>query len=182
MSAFLRQYRLRLAITLALLTALGSLLAGESAVEPPDNGVDLLQDSTDTGDARSSETPSVAEQFVDIEPTHENDLPLADAVDLVGKERAEPLVLLGSEVAPGTAQRLSWSATELFEGVPVSTPVLTVNGAMPGPTLCLTAAVHGDELNGIEMVRRVMHNIDPQKLSGRVIGVPIVNVQGFRRG
>jgi predicted deacylase len=70
----------------------------------------------------------------------------------------------------------------LFEGVPVSTPVLAVNGALPGPTLCLTAAVHGDELNGIEMVRRVLHDIDPDKLSGAVIGVPIVNVQGFRRG
>ena len=44
------------------------------------------------------------------------------------------------------------------------------------------AAVHGDELNGIEIVRRVMHDIDPDKLSGAVIGVPIVNVQGFRRG
>jgi predicted deacylase len=44
------------------------------------------------------------------------------------------------------------------------------------------AAVHGDELNGIEIVRRVMHDIDPEKLSGAVIGVPIVNVQGFRRG
>jgi predicted deacylase len=83
---------------------------------------------------------------------------------------------------PGTAHRLAWSATELFEGVPVSTPVLVVNGALPGPTLCLTAAVHGDELNGIEMVRRVMHEIAPSKLSGAVIGVPIVNVQGFRRG
>jgi hypothetical protein len=70
----------------------------------------------------------------------------------------------------------------LFEGVPVSTPVLVVNGALPGPTLCLTAAVHGDELNGIEMVRRVLHEIDPEKLSGTIIGVPIVNVQGFRRG
>jgi predicted deacylase len=60
--------------------------------------------------------------------------------------------------------------------------VLAVNGARPGPTLCLTAAVHGDELNGIEMVRRVLHDIDPDKLSGAVIGVPIVNVQGFRRG
>jgi hypothetical protein len=64
----------------------------------------------------------------------------------------------------------------------VSTPVLVLNGAFPGPTLCLTAAVHGDELNGIEMVRRVMHDLDPAKLSGAVIGVPIVNVQGFRRG
>ena len=70
----------------------------------------------------------------------------------------------------------------MFEGVPVSTPVLVVNGTSPGPTLCLTAAVHGDELNGIEIVRRVMHDIEPDKLSGALIGVPIVNVQGFRRG
>ncbi len=75
------------------------------------------------------------------------------------------LELLGTTVMPGTAQRLSWSATELFEGVPVSTPVLVVNGASTGPTLCLTAAVHGDELNGIEIVRRIMHEIDPDKLS-----------------
>ncbi len=66
--------------------------------------------------------------------------------------------------------------------MPVSTPVLVVNGKFAGPTLCLTAAVHGDELNGIEMVRRVMHDIIPDKLSGAVVGVPIVNLQGFRRG
>jgi len=95
---------------------------------------------------------------------------------------AKPLVLLGTEVAAGTSQRLSWTATELFEGVPVASPVLVINGAQPGPTLCLTAAIHGDELNGIEMVRRVMHDISPNKLFGAIIGVPIVNVQGFRRG
>lgn len=89
--------------------------------------------------------------------------------------------LLKAIIPPGTYQRLSWSATELFEGVPVATPVLVVNGRMSGPTLCLTAAVHGDELNGIEVVRRVMHHIDPAKLSGAVIGVPIVNLQSFRR-
>ena len=95
---------------------------------------------------------------------------------------AKPLVLLGTEVAAGTSQRLSWTATELFEGVPVASPVLVINGEQPGPTLCLTAAIHGDELNGIEMVRRVMHDISPNKLFGAIIGVPIVNVQGFRRG
>jgi len=108
---------------------------------------------------------------------------------LLADEVAEDLIapdttvqMLGTTVLPGTSQRLSWSATELFEGVPVSTPVLVVNGARPGPTLCLTAAVHGDELNGIEMVRRVMHDLTPDKLSGAIIGIPIVNVQGFRRG
>ena len=50
-----------------------------------------------------------------------------------------------------------------------------------GPTLCVTAAIHGDELNGIEVVRRVLYDLEPEKLTGAVIGVPIVNLQGFRR-
>ena len=56
-----------------------------------------------------------------------------------------------------------------------------INGANPGPTVCLTSAIHGDELNGIEVVRRVMYDIDPSKLTGTLIGVPIVNLQGFQR-
>ena len=93
-----------------------------------------------------------------------------------------PLRLLGAEVPPATATRLPWSPSQHFEGVYTSTPVLVVNGAQPGPTLCLTAALHGDELNGIETVRRVMYNLDPNTLKGAVIGVPIVNMQGFHRG
>jgi predicted deacylase len=99
-----------------------------------------------------------------------------------GTGQPRTLTLLGEQIPPGTVERLSWSATELFAGVPVATPVLIVNGKLAGPTLCLTAAVHGDELNGIEIVRRVMHDLQPDKLSGTVIGVPIVNLQGFRRG
>jgi len=119
--------------------------------------------------------------MVDLPVAERPAIPLADAVNSA-EGLAEPLRLLGEEVLPGSAQRLSWSATELFEGVPVSTPVLVVNGVFPGPTLCLTAAIHGDELNGIEMVRRVLHDLVPEKVSGAVIGIPIVNVQGFRRG
>jgi predicted deacylase len=93
------------------------------------------------------------------DPVGQPDIALADAVQTVSGSAAEPLALLGSNIAAGTTQRLSWIATELFEGVPVSTPVFVVNGGQPGPTLCLTAAIHGDELNGIEMVRRIMHDI-----------------------
>lgn len=94
---------------------------------------------------------------------------------------APPLVLLGTEVPPVTSTRLSWSPDHSFEGLASPTPVLVVNGAKPGPTLCLTAAIHGDELNGIEIVRRVLYDIEPEALSGSVIGVPIVNLQGFQR-
>jgi len=90
--------------------------------------------------------------------------------------------LLGVTIPPGTSQRLMWSASQIFEGVSSETPVLVVNGRDEGPALCLTAAIHGDELNGIEMVRRVLHDLDPDKVNGTIIGIPIVNLQGFRRG
>lgn len=91
------------------------------------------------------------------------------------------LRMLGAEVLPGTSTRLAWAAKESLAGISVPTPVLVVHGREPGPTVCLTAAVHGDELNGIEVVRRVMYDLDPKELRGTVIGVPIVNLQGFRR-
>jgi predicted deacylase len=155
--------------------------AGEVAVEPVDQGTDVREDTTEDIDSRSNEVTAAAEQLLPGAAPKHSDVPLAEAVE-TAEGLAEPLQLLGSKVASGTSQRLSWTATELFEGVPVETPVLVVNGTQPGPTVCLTAAIHGDELNGIEMVRRVMHDISPDTLSGAVIGVPIVNVQGFRRG
>lgn len=92
------------------------------------------------------------------------------------------ITVLNQEIPPGTSTRLTWSPSQVFEGISTATPVLVVNGSQPGPNLCLTAAIHGDELNGIEMVRRVLHELSPDKLRGAVIGVPIVNLQGFRRG
>jgi predicted deacylase len=92
------------------------------------------------------------------------------------------LSLLGQVVPPGTITRLTWSPSDVFEGMSSETPVLVVNGEHAGPTVCLTAATHGDELNGIEMVRRIMHDLEAENLQGSVVGVPIVNLQGFRRG
>jgi predicted deacylase len=90
--------------------------------------------------------------------------------------------LLGADVAPGTRKRLTWTSGTAIEGFAVPVPVIVVNGTGPGPVLCLTAAVHGDELNGIEIVRRVLDNLHEDELNGAVIGVPIVNIQGFYRG
>jgi len=168
-----------------LVLGIGSALAGEVSVDPGDNGTDVIEDTTEDADSRSSEVAVAAEKLLDptatAETTGQPAIPLADAVTAAAGAAA-PITVLDTEVPPSTSIRLSWSATELFEGVPVSTPVLVVNGAWPGPILCLMAAVHGDELNGIEMVRRVMHDLEPSKVSGAVIGIPIVNVQGFRRG
>ncbi len=161
--------------------------AGELPAEP--DSADVSESTTSEPELGSAATTPDAgdEGFADdglpeAEEEAEDDVPLADAVTEAETDEAEALWLLGEKVEPGTSAQLHWSATELFEGVPVSTPVLVVNGRKAGPVLCLTAAIHGDELNGIEMVRRVMHDMIPEKLSGAIIGVPIVNVQGFRRG
>ena len=99
-----------------------------------------------------------------------------------GGQSAEPFALLGETIPAGSTRRLAWAGTEQFEGVGIDTPVLVAHGAEPGPVLCLTGAVHGDELNGIEIVRRVLAHLEPGALGGTVIGVPIVNIQAFRDG
>ncbi len=166
-----------------LLHAALLLAAVATAEETADDSSDSVTDAASAVEATPGALPAAIRDALpdDDLPDAEPDVPLADAVD-AANGAPRPLEILGEIIQPGATARLSWAATELFEGVSVSTPVLVQNGSTPGPTLCLTAAVHGDELNGIEMVRRVMHDLEPHKLSGAVIGVPIVNVQGFRRG
>ncbi len=93
----------------------------------------------------------------------------------------EPLQILEGVVAPGEVRRLAWRTGFGYGLVDEPVPVIVAHGAKPGPTLCLTAAVHGDELNGIEIVRRVLAGLEASRLRGTVIGVPIVNVHGFQR-
>ncbi|MBI2168408.1 MAG: succinylglutamate desuccinylase/aspartoacylase family protein [Actinobacteria bacterium] len=61
----------------------------------------------------------------------------------------------------------------------LSLPVVVINGRRSGPTLFLSGAIHGDELNGVEIIRRVTSTLDARNLAGAVIAVPIVNVFGF---
>jgi predicted deacylase len=148
--------------------------------------VDTAESGREESAAKDHQEPPQAAEVAE-EPAHspvaqplvENDTGSATArwVTAEGSLR-----LLGNVVAPGTSRRLMWSASQIFEGVSTETPVLVVNGREDGPTLCVTAAIHGDELNGIEMVRRVLHDLEPDSLEGAVIGIPIVNLQGFRRG
>jgi len=87
---------------------------------------------------------------------------------------------LGDKVVPpGTRLFLELPVARLFTGNQVSLPVTVLNGVRPGPRLWLDAAIHGDELNGVEIIRRVLEHLDPEALAGVVVAVPIVNVFGF---
>jgi hypothetical protein len=148
-------------------------------------------ESIDLGKPVEAAKPVVEEMLEHSEPSaKENDEPaklgddnsVAEQVEAATDTVGRPFVLLGTEVPPATSTRLMWQPSQGFAGLYSPTPVLVVNGQHKGPTLCLTAAVHGDELNGIEMVRQIMYSLDIDKLRGTVVGVPIVNLQGFHRG
>ena len=85
-----------------------------------------------------------------------------------------------SELAPGM-HRLGVHVVEDGAARPVHVPILVAMGVKPGPTVGITAAVHGNELNGIATIHRLFRRIDPNELSGTVVGVTIVNVPGFIR-
>jgi len=91
----------------------------------------------------------------------------------------EAFTYAGGRVDPGETQNLRYTISETYFGDPVRIPVTIVNGEEPGPTAFLSAAIHGDELNGIEVVREVAHEWDHGDLRGTLICLPVLNVPGF---
>jgi len=133
--------------------------------------------------ASAAEAPSQVAIATKVGPTDPLSLTLEPAsVPTAAAGEPKLLSLLGKTVPPGTTAVLFWSPGVSFDGNSIPRGVLVANGTRLGPTLCLTAVLHGDEHNGLEIVRRVLYEVDPMHLSGAVIGVPIVNLDGFRRG
>ncbi|MBB4660588.1 succinylglutamate desuccinylase/aspartoacylase family protein [Conexibacter arvalis] len=85
-----------------------------------------------------------------------------------------------SRIAPGSRVRARVAVGELLDGSPLEIPALVVRGRRPGPVLYVGAAIHGDEVVGIEAVRRACAALDPERLRGAVIAVPVQNPVAFR--
>ncbi|MBU0551612.1 succinylglutamate desuccinylase/aspartoacylase family protein [Myxococcota bacterium] len=79
----------------------------------------------------------------------------------------------------GTIAHLKLSLVGDARGERIYIPLLVARGAHPGPTLGLTAAIHGNELNGLRVIHRLFEELNPQDLRGDIIAAPIVNVPGF---
>ncbi|MGB8331743.1 MAG: succinylglutamate desuccinylase/aspartoacylase family protein [Polyangiales bacterium] len=96
------------------------------------------------------------------------------------KAKARPPFELDSVRAPaGALTRLELPVSRLPTGMWVSLPIGVLHGAKPGPVIWLSATMHGDELNGVPIIRHLLHEIDPVLLSGTVLAVPIVNIFGL---
>ncbi|MCW6038349.1 succinylglutamate desuccinylase/aspartoacylase family protein [Spirulina subsalsa FACHB-351] len=80
---------------------------------------------------------------------------------------------------PKKRYRVDIPVAHLPTQTPISLPVTIIHGREPGAILWLSAAIHGDEINGVEIIRQVVQRIQPQQLRGTLIAVPVVNVFGF---
>ena len=85
-------------------------------------------------------------------------------------------------VRAGSAKDIELPITKLVTGGDVSLPVRVVHGREDGPTIWVNAAIHGDEVVGVEVIRQVMAGLSAKTLRGTVLAVPVVNVLGFMAG
>lgn len=84
-----------------------------------------------------------------------------------------------TSIAPGTAAAVDIPVSRVSSDHLVTLPVRILHGAQPGPVLFVSASVHGDEITGVAITRRLLDRLSPDKLCGTLIAVPIVNIFGF---
>ena len=91
----------------------------------------------------------------------------------------QSFTLNGITVKPGQRATIDLPVGRLYTHAPMTIPVHVVNGKKPGPRLFISAAIHGDEINGVEIIRRLLRLPAIKRISGTIIAVPIVNVHGL---
>ncbi|HPU16437.1 MAG TPA: succinylglutamate desuccinylase/aspartoacylase family protein, partial [Polymorphobacter sp.] len=108
--------------------------------------------------------------------------PLAAATQLSGDRiDGTPVVttLDAATLPAGSTNRFWVRPADSAIGQGWYVPVIVVRGAKPGPRLLLTAAIHGDELNGIAVIHRLANEIDPAGLAGTLVMLPGLNTPGL---
>ncbi|HEY4716597.1 MAG TPA: succinylglutamate desuccinylase/aspartoacylase family protein [bacterium] len=95
----------------------------------------------------------------------------------MGQEKK--FIISDAEIEPGENREIYIKISEFFTATPATIPVSIFRGKEDGPVLLVTAAVHGDELNGVGIVRKLIYEMNHEKLSGTLVCVPILNRFGF---
>lgn len=95
------------------------------------------------------------------------------------KTTRAPFQIAGHPITAGRRKRLELPIGNLMSGTPVALPLIVVHGKKDGPVVWLSAAIHGDEINGVEIIRMVLDAVSARNMCGTIIAAPIVNVHGF---
>lgn len=95
--------------------------------------------------------------------------------------KVQPFQIAGETVLPGNRRTIDLPSPGLYTHTQMRMPIQVVHGKRPGPVVFVSAAVHGDEINGVEIIRRLLRTPALNKLRGTLLAVPIVNVFGFEQ-
>ncbi|MCB0342507.1 MAG: succinylglutamate desuccinylase/aspartoacylase family protein [Pseudobdellovibrionaceae bacterium] len=85
----------------------------------------------------------------------------------------------GLRILPGERKRLQIKVAALFDYTDLNMPLEVIRGKADGPTMFISAAIHGDEINGVEIIKRLLQHKALNKINGTLIVIPVVNVFGF---
>ena len=91
----------------------------------------------------------------------------------------KPIDIGGRTISPGMRANVNLPVADLYTSTSLHMPVQVICGRRAGPVLFVSAAIHGDELNGVEIIRRLLKRKNLQSIRGTLLAVPIVNVHGF---
>lgn len=91
----------------------------------------------------------------------------------------EAIEIAGVSVKPGNRQSIDIPLPSFYTHSSVNMPVHVVHGRKPGPVLLVSAAIHGDEITGVEVIRRLLAHKTINRIRGTLIAIPVVNVYGF---
>ncbi len=91
----------------------------------------------------------------------------------------KPLIILGTEVNPGETTEVNFDVANLHTASPVNVPVIISCSKKEGPTVLFTAGIHGDEVNGVEIIRQLIAKGINQPKCGTIICMPVINIFGF---
>jgi predicted deacylase len=94
-------------------------------------------------------------------------------------EHDEEFTIAGFKIEPGERREIYLKVGESFLASSIQIPVTIIRGQDKGPVVFITAAIHGDEINGIEIVRKLINETNENELHGTLICVPVVNIPGF---
>ncbi len=91
----------------------------------------------------------------------------------------EVLHILGKDVALGESATVTFEVAKLHTRNTLDVPIIIERSKKPGPTVLITAGIHGDEINGVEIVRQIIAKGINKPKTGTIICVPVINVFGF---
>ncbi len=91
----------------------------------------------------------------------------------------EVLEILGEKIKLGESREVNFSVAKLHTTTNVDVPIVIERSKKPGPTILITAGIHGDEVNGIEIVRQIIAKGINKPKKGTIISIPVINIFGF---